>query len=133
MAFGAGVLQAVGIFFLIAKTQRVHGGQRQFNAGELTVIKGPCQPVIHQHTHVVPTMGANILRLAQFLGQDHLGARITGGPQVIRHITAQKTADFRTDVFGDPAHFEPCDCTRLTARTLPACVVALRGRRQSAK
>jgi hypothetical protein len=106
VGFVAGFLQAVGVALGVAEAQRVDDRLGQFDAGVGVLVERPVQALGRTGAQVVAAMGADLAVGRQVAMEDHLLAGGALVPQIVRHGgPREQSADFRSDVFGEPAHF----------------------------
>jgi hypothetical protein len=101
---GARILDAVGVFALVAEFQRVSGhvGQRDVVPG--LVVENRFQPRHRAHAHVVVRAGDHELVGLDVLVKDELPGIRALDPQILRRLAPQDAADLRPDDVGEPIH-----------------------------
>ena len=101
---GARILDAVGIFALVAEFQGIGGhlGQRDVEPG--LVVEDRFQPRHRAHAHVVVRAGNHELVGLDVLVEHQLPGIGALDPQILRRLAAQDVADFRPDDVGEPIH-----------------------------
>ena len=101
---GARVLDAVDIFALVAKFERIgrNFGQRDIVPG--LVVEDRLQPRHRAHAHVVVRAGNHELVGLDVLVEHELPGIRALDPQIFRRLAAQDVADFRPDDVSEPIH-----------------------------
>src|SRR5207302_4789827 len=98
------VLDAVDIFALIAKLERIGRHFRQRDVVPGLVVEDGLQPRCRAHAHVVVRAGYDELVGLDVLVEHELPGIRALDPQILRRLAAQDVADFRPDHIGEPIH-----------------------------
>src|SRR5215211_3432129 len=101
---GARVLDAVDIFALVAKLERIGRHFRQRDVVPGLVVEDRLQPRHRAHAHVVVRAGDDELVGLDVLVEHELPGIRALDPQILRRLAAQDVADFWTDDVGEPIH-----------------------------
>src|SRR6185295_2202545 len=101
---GAGVLDAVDIFALIAKLERIGRHFRQRDVVPSLVVEDRFQPRGRAHAHVIVRAGDDELVGLDVLVEHELPGIRALDPQILRRLAAQDVADFWADDIGEPIH-----------------------------
>ena len=117
-----GLFQALGIFFAVAKFQRVGGRIRQFDLLIAVLVEKKAQSSVYIEAKMVVAVGAYMQVLIQFAVKDHLSAAGTLVPHVVGYfLLADNGTDLGTDEIGKPAHTRaprtPADISETKDRT----------------
>ncbi|MBA7468829.1 hypothetical protein ES707_04084 [subsurface metagenome] len=101
---GAGILQAIDIFALVAEFQGIGGNLGQRDVVPRLVVEDRLQPRHRAHAHVVVGPGDDELVGLDILVEHELSGIRTLDPQILRRLTPQHVADLRPDDVGEPVH-----------------------------
>ena len=101
---GARILDAVDIFALVAKLERIGRHFRQRDVVPGLVVEDRLQPRHRAHAHVVVRAGNDELVGLDVLVEHELPGIRALDPQILRRLAAQDVADFRPDDIGEPIH-----------------------------
>src|SRR6185295_10367737 len=101
---GAGILDAVDIFALIAKLERIGRHFRQRDVVPSLVVEDRFQPRGRAHAHVIVRAGDDELVGLDVLVEHELPGIRALDPQILRRLAAQDVADFWPDDIGEPIH-----------------------------
>ena len=103
-----GGLQAVRVFLLIAKVQRVRRWRGDFYLGKNAAVEQRFEPFARGNRHVVTTAGADVQVVRHLAVEQHGAAFFAFRPQIVRGLAAREDRiDPGTDVVVDPVHGEP--------------------------